>query len=948
MTGSNGCTATELFNIINTNSNFSFNGAVLPNTSCIAPNGSIDLTLTPAGSYSFIWSSGASTEDLQNLSAGNYSVTVSDINNCALVESYSIQDILSYPIISSQVTPSSCGNSNGAIDINVIPANGNSYSWSNGSTGEDQSNLQAGNYFVTVTSLNGCMTIDTISVGNQNSIFTLTALTTPNSSCINSNGSIDLSITPSGTYSYVWSNGATTEDLQNMAAGSYTVTVTDILNCFSSDTFLVADNISIPVLSANITSANCGANNGSIDLIVNPIINTTFLWSNTGTTEDLQNIFHGSYSVIVTDTTNGCQVLDTFNVQNINNNFSISASTVPNTSCTSQTGSIDLTIAPAGTYTFIWSNGFTSEDLSALNPGSYTVTVTDNASCSSSAVFIVDNNTPITTISTGITPSTCGNNNGVIDLTINPSVGNSFLWSNGATTEDLQNLVSGIYSLTVTGSNGCTTSDTVFVPDVGSTISLSASPTANTNCVLPNGSIDLTVAPAGTYTYTWSNGFSSEDLTILSPGIYSVTVSDSNSCSSIGTYSIDDQTVFPAITDNISPSTCGQNNGQIDISITPAGNYQFIWSNGDTNEDLQNIYSGTYMVTVTGDNGCSASTTLLVQNTNSNFSISASTSDNTSCTTSNGAINLSIVPSGTYNFLWSNGATSEDLQNLPAGIYTVTVTDLSNCSTQGSYILADNVVNLIVEETITPALCGDANGRIDLNVTPPAGNNFIWSDGTTNSSLENILPGIYSVTVTGQNGCTWSSAFTMPGSEKIELDLEVDAIQTTDQFVTIKAQINVPITALDTLIWLPENLFNCPFEFCPEQTIARPSQQTEIIVMVVDTNGCMAQARLLLDDESNPQVFIPNVFSPNGDGVNDLFTIYGNKDVKEIVEMRIFDRWGNFVYMNTHFPPNEENYGWDGSFRNSNMNPDVFAYWARVQFVDGAEGFYKGDITLVR
>ncbi|MGB3078988.1 MAG: gliding motility-associated C-terminal domain-containing protein, partial [Saprospiraceae bacterium] len=81
---------------------------------------------------------------------------------------------------------------------------------------------------------------------------------------------------------------------------------------------------------------------------------------------------------------------------------------------------------------------------------------------------------------------------------------------------------------------------------------------------------------------------------------------------------------------------------------------------------------------------------------------------------------------------------------------------------------------------------------------------------------------------------------------------------------------------------------------------------------------------------------------------NDLFTIYGNKDVKEIVEMRIFDRWGNFVYMNTHFPPNEENYGWDGSFRNSGMNPAVYAYWARVQFVDGAEGFYKGDITLVR
>ncbi|MGB3077567.1 MAG: hypothetical protein WBB31_00700, partial [Saprospiraceae bacterium] len=475
VTGSNGCTSTAIFDIINTNSNFSFIGSVLPNTSCILPNGSIDLTLTPSGSYSFIWSTGASSEDLQNLSAGNYSVTVSDINNCALVESYSIQDILSYPVISSQVTPSTCGNSNGAIDISIIPANGNSYSWSNGSTTEDQLNLLTGDYIVTVTGINGCITIDTIVVGNQNSNFTLAAMTLPNSSCINANGSIDLSITPSGTYTYAWNNGAITQDLQGIAAGSFIVTVTDILNCISSDTFLVADNISIPILFANITSANCGANNGGIDLTVNPTANNTFLWSNGSVAEDLPNIFPGSYSVIVTDTTNGCQVLDTFNVQNINNNFSISGSTVSNTSCTSQTGSIDLTIAPAGTYTFIWSNGFTSEDLSALNPGSYTVTVTDNASCSSSAVFIGDNNTPIITISASVIPSTCGSNNGAIDLTINPSVGNSFLWSNGAITEDLQNIVSGTYMVTVTSVNGCSASTMVLVQNTNSNFSISAS-----------------------------------------------------------------------------------------------------------------------------------------------------------------------------------------------------------------------------------------------------------------------------------------------------------------------------------------------------------------------------------------------------------------------------------------------------------------------------------------
>jgi gliding motility-associated-like protein len=103
-----------------------------------------------------------------------------------------------------------------------------------------------------------------------------------------------------------------------------------------------------------------------------------------------------------------------------------------------------------------------------------------------------------------------------------------------------------------------------------------------------------------------------------------------------------------------------------------------------------------------------------------------------------------------------------------------------------------------------------------------------------------------------------------------------------------------------------------------------------------------------LENEANPIVYIPNVFSPNGDGINDFFTIYGNKDVEQVLEMRIFDRWGNFVYANNRFPPNEENYGWDGAFKNIAMNPAVFAYWAHVQFTDGSVAFYKGDVTLVR
>jgi gliding motility-associated-like protein len=204
------------------------------------------------------------------------------------------------------------------------------------------------------------------------------------------------------------------------------------------------------------------------------------------------------------------------------------------------------------------------------------------------------------------------------------------------------------------------------------------------------------------------------------------------------------------------------------------------------------------------------------------------------------------------------------------------------------------------------------------------------------------------VTVSDQNGCTWSSAFNVPASPSIEIELHADMMAAGYDSVTITVEVNIPLGEVDTLIWLPENLFPPTAALCLEQTILMPAQQTEIMVMAMDTNGCIAEARLLLDDDTNIQVYIPNVFTPNGDGINDLFTLYGNKNVEQVLELRIFDRWGNLIFVNNHFPPDEVNYGWDGSFRNLKMNPAVYVYWARVRFIDGLERLYKGDISLVR
>ncbi len=924
-------------------------GTTMPNTQCVGNNGSIDILVEPAGVYTYLWSGGESTEDITGLPVGSYAVTVTLGLTCMQSSTFEVTEIIEPIQINGNITPNtSCVQPNGAIDVSVTPSGIYSYVWSNGEVIEDIISITAGVYSITVTAPNGCTASESFTVLNQNSNFMTSGLVIPNSSCEVPNGAIDLSVSPLATYAFIWSDSAITEDIDSLSSGSYTVTVIDQTNCSSINTFLVPDNTISPFLDANVTPAICGTNNGAIDLTVIPAINMIFVWSNGVMTEDLLDILPGNYSITVTDTLSGCKTLDTLNVPNLNTNFSSSAVLSPNTSCDSPNGAIDLTVLPTGAYTFVWSNGAIIEDLNNLGSGSYSVIITDNTSCSSTEMFLIIDDSPDIMITSLITPSSCGLNNGAIDLTISPTIGNTFIWSNGEITADLQNLLSGEYILTVTGTGGCSVIDTFQVNDQGLSITLQGIPTANNSCSVSNGSIDLSVIPNGVYTYLWSTGNTTQDVSALDSGTYLVTVSDSNGCSTSAAFTVDDLTLIPVIKSTIIPSTCGNNEGEISLTILPAGTYLYSWSTGATMEDLTSLAPGIYTVTVTGSGGCTSATTLEVTNSGLLFSLDATITDNTDCIGSNGSIDLTVTPAGMYTFLWSGGEITEDVLNLSSGTYSVSVIDQSGCSTASQYTVENTISPLLVEEVITPVLCGEANGSIDLDITPANGNSFSWSNGSTSEDLDNLLPGSYSVTITALGGCTWSSIYEVEGSEKIQITLETDIVQSGDQLMTIRAKINLPLTAIDTVIWLPESLFDCDQSFCLEQTITRPDKRTEITVVAIDTNGCLAQARLILEEQINPDVYIPNVFSPNADGVNDLFTVYGNKDVELILELQIFDRWGNQVFVNDEFSPNEENYGWNGSFRNAEMNPAVFAYWVRVRYTDGTSGAFKGDVTLIR
>lgn len=765
VTSAVGCSNQRFVIVPNVNDTIRVMGAVIDNFSCTAPTGAIDLNLTQLDSaYVFQWSSGQTIDSLVNLTGGDYLVTVTLGLSCIALDTFTVVNNALPPNLSATSNATNCGLNNGTADLSVAGGTAPfTYIWSNMATTEDLAGLTPGTYSVTVTGSNSCTSVNTVTVLNNNIPLSVNGTPAGNTSCAAANGSVDIGVTPVGTYNYAWSNAALTEDISNLSAGTYTVTVS-LGTCLSTSTFLVPDNALSPNLSASSTAATCSQSDGSADLNVSGGVGPfTYNWSNMAVTEDLSGLAPGSYLVTVTGA-NSCTSVSSTNVLNNNITLNLNAASVANTSCTAVNGSIDLTVSPAGAYNYLWSNAQTTEDLSNLSSGSFIVTVT-LGTCQSTSIFLVADNTSIPNVGFNVTASICGVNNGGIDLSVTGLPGPfTYLWSDMSTTEDLSSLLPGNYTVTVTALNGCTQVANINVPNNASTFSLAATPSPLTNCSVNNGAIDLNVTPAGAFTYLWSNMATTEDLNGLAPGTYTVSVTQSGSCTATASYFVINQITTPLSTQAIVPELCGQADGSIDLSIvggTAPFGYQ--WLTGQVTQDLSNLAAGTYNVTVTDANNCTVTANAVVPGNSISFALSGTPSDNNSCLVNNGAIDLSVNPPGGVTYLWSNLAQTEDLSNLPAGTYTVTVSAGGNCTNTAAFAVISNIPSPLLAQNITAAFCGQASGAIDLSVSgSPAPYGYLWSNNALVQDLNAIIPGTYSVTVTAANGCTTVDNFVVP------------------------------------------------------------------------------------------------------------------------------------------------------------------------------------------
>ncbi|MBA0885578.1 MBG domain-containing protein, partial [Flavobacterium undicola] len=785
VTDANGCTATRNYTLtqpsaINTSSgsqtNVSCNGGTNGSAS-VSPSGG-----TPG--YTYSWSpSGGTAATATGLAAGSYTVTVTDANGCTATRNYTLTQPSAINTSTGSQTNVSCnGGTNGSASVSPSGGTpGYTYSWSpSGGTAATATGLAAGSYTVTVTDANGCTATRNYTITQPSAINTSTGSQTNVSCNGGTNGSA--SVSPSGGtpgYTYSWSpSGGTAATATGLAAGSYTVTVTDANGCTATRNYTLTQPSAINTSSGSQTNVSCnGGTNGSAS--VSPSGGTpgyTYSWSPSGgTAATATGLAAGSYTVTVTDA-NGCTATRNYTLTQPSA-INTSTGSQTNVSCNGGTNG-SASVSPSGGtpgYTYSWSpSGGTAATATGLAAGSYTVTVTDANGCTATRNYTLTQPTAISTATGSQTNVSCnGGTNG--SASVSPSGGTpgyTYSWSpSGGTAATATGLAAGSYTVTVTDANGCTATRNYTITQP-SAISTASGSQTNVSC---NGGTNgsASVSPSGGtpgYTYSWSpSGGTAATATGLAAGSYTVTVTDANGCTATRNYTLTQPSAISTASGSQTNVSCnGGTNGS--ASVSPSGGtpgYTYSWSpSGGTAATATGLAAGSYTVTVTDANGCTATRNYTITQPSA-ISTASGSQTNVSC---NGGTNgsASVSPSGGtpgYTYSWSpSGGTAATATGLAAGSYTVTITDANGCTATRNFTVTQPSAISTATGSQTNVSCnGGSNGS--ASVSPSGGTpgyTYSWSpSGGTAATATGLAAGSYTVTITDANGCSATRNYTI-------------------------------------------------------------------------------------------------------------------------------------------------------------------------------------------
>ncbi len=733
-------------------------------------------TVAPSGgtvAYTYSWSNAQTNFTATGLSATTYSVIVADANGCTSQTTATItQPAVLTASISAQTNVLCNGNNTGNATVAAGGGAGTyAYSWNNGQTTVVATNLSAASYTVTVTDANGC-TIKTTASITEPSALTLT-LTPINLLCNNiSTGQVSCSVaggTPN--YSYSWSTTSTTNNISLLAAGGYTLTVTDNNGCtIQNSTTLTQPSAVTMTLSS--TPDHCNQQDGTATIIVGGgTVAYTYSWSNAQNNSSISNISAGTYTVTVTDN-NGCSLIQTIAVaaQASDTLQIVSTNSVTCNGACDGFATLQLSGVSNGPYAYNWSNGQTTLAATGLCAGVHTCSVTDGAGCLSTKQITIIQPAVLTTSISAQTNVLCnGNNSGNATVTAGGGTGAyTYSWNNGQINSTATNLSAITYSVTVTDANGCTIATTVTIIEP-TVLSLTLTP-INLLCnnIFTGEVISNVQGGTPNYSYSWSTAATTNNISSLSIGSYSLTVTDNNGCSVQANTTISQPSAL-TMTLSSTPDHCNQGDGTANvIAGAGTGAYTYNWSNAQNSSSISNLTANTYTATVTDNNGCSLTQTVVVLQQVSDTLQIVSINDVTCNNACDGSVTLQLsgVTNPPYTYQWSNGQTNLTVTGLCAGVHTCSVTDGVGCvATKQISIVQPSVLTASIIAQ-TDVLC-NGNNTGNANVAVNGGTpNYIysWSNGQTNTVANNLIATTFTVTVTDSHGCTvqTSAAITEP------------------------------------------------------------------------------------------------------------------------------------------------------------------------------------------
>ncbi|MGP8215844.1 MAG: T9SS type A sorting domain-containing protein [Bacteroidia bacterium] len=783
------------------------------NVTCYGLSNGLAIVTATGGTapYGYSWNTGSTSDTAKNLAAGTYTVIATDANSCTgqlivtITQPAQLRDSI------ATLTNETCnGGKTGNATVGVKGGTPTyTYSWSSGSTRSSLTRpgntAAAGTYIVIITDKDGCKDSATAIITQPAPVYDSIVVT--NVACYGTKtGSVNVISTTGGTspYTYAWNIGATTSSITGLAAGSYTLTTTDKNACTAINTETITQPAKTLAVSATSTvQATCGQSNGAAFATVSggtsPYI---FAWAASGGTNDTaKGLAAGSYTVTITDA-NGCNASSTTVVTD---NTTLTATVTTSSNITpcygdangSATGSGVLGTAP---YTYKWMpGGSTNATISSLSAGTYTLTVTDNAGCIATTIANITQPAAVRDSIATSTAVTCyGGSNG--SATIGIKGGTSpytYLWSNGATSSTVSTFKAGTYSVTATDANGCTASATVTITQ-GAAIRDSISSQINETCY-GGATGNATVGVAGgtsPYTYIWTpGGGTASTLSTFggffadnnqSAGTYKVIVTDKNGCKDSATAVITQPAPVKDSIDVIEVACKGASTGSIDVVLTTGGTspYTYKWNSGATTSSLSNLAAGSYTLTTTDKNACTATNTVTVTQPAVALAVSATSAVQATCGQSNGVAYATVTGGNTpYDFTWAaTGGTNDTAKNLAAGNYTVTVTDANGCILSAATSVTDNSTlsaKITASSEVTPCY-GDANGSAtgsgELG-TPPY--TYNWTPGgATTATISNLTVGIYTLTVTDNAGCIASTTDTVTQPTQVKDSLTTSTAAT--------------------------------------------------------------------------------------------------------------------------------------------------------------------------